>query len=181
VKNKILKKSKIMIKFLNKKSLGFTITSKFGLGRQKQAGFTLIELLVVIAIIGILATIVLVVLSNARSKARDARRETDMHQFSVAMEMYYDSNNSAYWSGAAAPVTLAIGGNTFMATVPTNPSGGSCPNGAGTSCTYVWISNVVASGKYLICAPLEQGGAVYSSQNGTKTLATGTGCPAALE
>lgn len=85
-----------MIKFLNKKSLSFTLTSKFGLGRQKQASFTLIELLVVIAIIGILATIVLVSLSNARTKARDARRETDMHQFSVAMEMYYDANSATY-------------------------------------------------------------------------------------
>ncbi|OGZ33725.1 MAG: hypothetical protein A2Y98_03520 [Candidatus Portnoybacteria bacterium RBG_19FT_COMBO_36_7] len=59
--------------------------------QNKKNAFTLIELLVVIAIIGILATIVLVSLSSARSKARDARRQTDMHQYSVAMEMYYDA------------------------------------------------------------------------------------------
>jgi len=109
VKNKILKKSKIMIKFLNKKSLSFTLTSKFGLGRQKQASFTLIELLVVIAIIGILATIVLVSLSNARTKARDARRETDMHQFSVAMEMYYGAdNNNPHYPDLPPDVATAI-------------------------------------------------------------------------
>lgn len=58
--------------------------------RNKNKGFTLIELLVVIAIIGLLSTISIIALNQARSKARDARRVADMHQLQTAIEMYYD-------------------------------------------------------------------------------------------
>lgn len=54
-------------------------------------GFTLIELLVVIAVIGVLATVVLVSLNNARKKARDVRRLEDTKQIVTALYMYYDT------------------------------------------------------------------------------------------
>jgi prepilin-type N-terminal cleavage/methylation domain-containing protein len=73
---------------------------------KKQKGFTLIELLVVIAIIGLLATIVLVSLNTARTKARDARRIADFRQIASALELFYDqvgkyprSPGHATWSG----------------------------------------------------------------------------------
>jgi len=53
-------------------------------------GFTLIELLVVIAIIGLLSSVVLASLNNARSKARDARRLGDIRQIQLALELFYD-------------------------------------------------------------------------------------------
>jgi prepilin-type N-terminal cleavage/methylation domain-containing protein len=64
--------------------------------------FTLIELLVVIAVIGFLASIVLVSLSPARAKARDARRVSDLHNIQLALEMYYDSNGTYKVAGTGS-------------------------------------------------------------------------------
>ncbi len=69
-----------------------------------RKGFTLIELLMVIVIIGIMATIVTAVLSNAKQKSRDARRERDVHELQTALGLYYTDNHS--YPISATPVTL---------------------------------------------------------------------------
>ena len=87
--------------------------------RKQQKGFTLIELLVVIAIIGILATIVMVSLNTARSKARDARRVSDIRQVQLALQMYYDANG-AYPTTAQG---LALLSPTYISATPKDPDG----------------------------------------------------------
>jgi prepilin-type N-terminal cleavage/methylation domain-containing protein len=61
---------------------------------MKTKGFTLIELLVVVAVIGILATIVLGSLSNARTRAEEARFIAEVSNFRSAMELYYLDNGT---------------------------------------------------------------------------------------
>ena len=90
--------------------------------RNKHLGFTLIELLVVIAIIGVLAAVVLVSLSSARAKSRDARRISDAHQVQTALELFF--NDTGGYPDAITPgtSTIACGTSTYMNPVPKDPS-----------------------------------------------------------
>ncbi len=63
---------------------------------NKSRGFTLIELLVVIGIIGILASITIAGLNTARSKARDARRISELRNIGIALENYASAHNGMY-------------------------------------------------------------------------------------
>lgn len=73
-------------------------------GRKKES-FTLIELLVVIAIIGLLASIVIIGVSDARNKAKDARIVIEMWQVrSIAESIRHDYDS--YATTCAADHTL---------------------------------------------------------------------------
>ena len=77
---------------------------------HKTRGFTLVELLVVISIIGLMSSIVLSALSDARAKARDTQRIQALAEIRKALLLYYDSNNQRY------PVPTSASGCTTTGT-----------------------------------------------------------------
>lgn len=124
---------------------------------MNKKGFTLIELLVVIAIIGLLSTLAVVALGNARVKARDSKRLADLKQVQTALELYYTDNNS-YPAGTAVNLGEAtdakcLGSSGFGATGCANAYMGQVPSDPQAATKhYVYTA---ASSSYTIAAELE--------------------------
>jgi prepilin-type N-terminal cleavage/methylation domain-containing protein/prepilin-type processing-associated H-X9-DG protein len=73
--------------------------------KSKPLAFTLIELLVVIAIIGILAGLLLPVLSTAKAYAHSTTCKNHLRQMGMALKMYVDEHRSRfpYYMGPPGP------------------------------------------------------------------------------
>jgi len=82
---------------------------------MRRKGFTIIELLVVVAIIGVLAAIVIISLSGAQKKSRDARRIGDLKQIDHAIDLFYTDKNH---------LPGGLGGFTYYSTNQNNYGGG---------------------------------------------------------
>lgn len=137
------------------------------LSRRTARGFTLIELLVVIAIIGILAGIVLASLGNARVKARDAKRISELRQMINVLEQ---ADLSA--PGSALTGTNCAGNNPAkncdLLKNFSDPSGVAtrCTRTASAICDYsIWLPNnagTLTTQNFQVCAYLESGAGTFA-------------------
>lgn len=124
---------------------------------KNKKGFTLIELLVVIAIIGLLSTLAVVSLNNARQKSRDAKRVSDVKSVQTALELYYVDQEgypaaTAYLgssggnfecldaAGFSSSGACTIATTMYMGQIPSDPSSGTYYSyiSAGTGYTLVF-------------------------------------------
>ncbi len=80
---------------------------------KKQAGTSLLNLIATIGIIGTTTALTAGQIDDALAYARDARRQLDMHQIQIALELYFTDMNQYPVANTLAPT--ATGWNMLSA------------------------------------------------------------------
>ena len=104
-------------------------------GYLNKKGFSLIELIVVIAIIAILSAVIITNITSSRSKARDAKRISDIANIQLALEQFFDRCRrypgdltiSTVYNSGSTPTCLSstdVRLSNFISVLPTAPSPG---------------------------------------------------------
>jgi len=151
--------------------------------RGKKATFIIIGILGILIIPAIFFSTVFLSLGSAREAARDARRQADIRQITLAMELdYSDDQMYSQIAGSSLPSKIpcinppacnGVDDGKYLDPTPQDPQGGS----------YGWIDNVntltTSCSSQLYCAytQLEEGGWFAGSQKGSRKLDYNPGLP----
>lgn len=135
--------------------------------KNLQKGFTLIELLVVVAIIGILSTVVLASLGNARTRANISKVKAQLSQVGASMTLYLDANPNpaATTLCTAAPFSDATSGLSKLVLASSYPSGTAITCGYNASGN--WAVQAAYSSKFFC---VDDTTTSYSVKEGTATM-----------
>ncbi len=134
----------------------------------RTRGFTLIELLVVIAIIGILSSVVLASLNQARGKGANAAVKSNLANIRAQAELFYD-NNSLVYTNLCSDTTVT------RARTAAGAAGGGTAYCSATATAWAAASPLkVAETGAIIWWCVDSTGA---SKGHTAAISTGTACP----
>lgn len=90
-------------------------------------------------------------------KSRDSRRESDIRQINIAMDMYYDDNGK-YVQSETLPNNIG----DYLNPVPKDPTD--------IPCSYQWISNMNNPQKYCVWTCLPDGNFIVANEIGVTTV-----------
>lgn len=142
---------------------------------KKRRGFTLIELLVVVGIMVILAAIGVVSYRSANIRARDGRRQADLEQVRVALELYR-SDNPGYPSPASGYDGLGADlVPDYINAMPVDPKDGWEYRWIGNDCFDYGGLGVWYCTTYELCAELEGSNPGTCSNPGSDYCSPGAG------
>ncbi len=120
---------------------------------RKPNAFTLIELMIVIAIIGVLTALATVNFQDARERARDVQRKSDLKTIQNTLEVYKNDHIPQTYPATATWKTDLITGN-YLKELPSDPTYRVTPS-AWTD--YSYTRNVSDTLEYALVTCLENG------------------------
>lgn len=87
---------------------------------MKNQGFTLIELVIVMAIISMLTALATFNFNQARVRARDVQRKSELRQLQNALELFKNDQSPQRYPTDAEGLNVLVTSN-FMAKLPVDP------------------------------------------------------------